>query len=219
MQQDAEPHHGLQVRCSSTAMGTGQTVGRCAALPICLFPNLPMLTVGTTHLKCAGLPLPPRGSPCCAFRFHASCLTSLAVSLHRAVPQCSHFPGELKLKPQGFLHQCLGSCRSALGLPPGAAAVVTNGRLVPLPRDEPLVAEDFDLLALYANSAQVAQQVWGLLPAVCRLVCRCSVLARTAESCLLRSNVRVPFCQGCPSACAAPPRSSGCVLVICSVQA
>ena len=51
-------------------------------------------------------------------------------------------------------------CRSALGLAPGAAAVVTNGRLVPLPGvDEPLVAEDFDLLALYANSAQVARQV------------------------------------------------------------
>ena len=37
---------------------------------------------------------------------------------------------------------------------------MTNGRLVPLPEEEPpLVAEDFDLLALYANSTQVARQV------------------------------------------------------------
>ena len=59
----------------------------------------------------------------------------------------------------------LRCCRSVLGLAPGAAAVVTNGRLVPLPDAEPLVAEDFDLLALYANSAQVARQV-GRSPAV-----------------------------------------------------
>ena len=49
--------------------------------------------------------------------------------------------------------------RRALGLQAGVAAVVTNGRLVPLAEADPLVAEDFELLTLYANAAQVAKQV------------------------------------------------------------
>ena len=48
--------------------------------------------------------------------------------------------------------------RSGLGLAPGAAAVVTNGRLIRLDSGEPLVAEDFQLLSLYADSAQAAQK-------------------------------------------------------------
>ncbi|BDA49281.1 UDP-glucose:glycoprotein glucosyltransferase 1 [Coccomyxa sp. Obi] len=51
------------------------------------------------------------------------------------------------------------SCRKVLGLQAGAAAVVTNGRVVPLADSDPLVAEDFELLTLHANAAQVANQV------------------------------------------------------------
>ena len=55
------------------------------------------------------------------------------------------------------------SCRKALELQAGAAAVVTNGRVVPLADADPLVAEDFELLTLHANAAQVADQV-NVLP-------------------------------------------------------
>ncbi len=49
--------------------------------------------------------------------------------------------------------------RKALGLQAGAAAVVTNGRVVPLTNADSLVTEDFGLLTLYADAAQVAKQV------------------------------------------------------------
>lgn len=51
------------------------------------------------------------------------------------------------------------SCRKVFGLQAGAAAVVTNGRAVPLAGSDALVAEDFELLTLHANAAQVAIQV------------------------------------------------------------
>lgn len=41
----------------------------------------------------------------------------------------------------------------------GAAAIVTNGRLVQLEEPGQVAQEDFGLLTLYANAAQIAQQV------------------------------------------------------------
>jgi hypothetical protein len=49
--------------------------------------------------------------------------------------------------------------RDALGLPVGASAIVTNGRLVSLRPSDQLVPEDFELLSMYANAVQIAEQV------------------------------------------------------------